>query len=122
MLGQVEAHSGLAPMIGTPFAALRSNFMSALGVPCQEPPYGTLSAIDLATKKLVWQVPLGTVEDTGPLGIKTHLPMLTGMPSVGGPLVTASGLIFYAGTQDFYLRAFDVTTGDEMWKTRWQRR
>ncbi len=91
---------------------------SPLGVPCPAPPFGTMSAIDLTTKQLVWQVPLGTVQDTGPLGIKTHLPMPIGMPTLGGPTSTASGLVFFAGTQDYYLRALDAITGKELWKAR----
>jgi len=66
----------------------------------------------------VWQVPLGTVQDTGPLGIKTHLRMPVGMPTLGGPTSTASGLVFFAGTQDYYLRALDALTGEEVWKAR----
>ena len=103
---------------GAPYAAIRSTFLSPLGVPCQEPPFGTLSAIDLATRTLVWQVPIGTVEETGPFGIRTGLRMPVGMPPVGGPISTASGLTFYAGTQDYYLRAFDTKTGDELWRAR----
>ncbi|MDR8356960.1 PQQ-binding-like beta-propeller repeat protein, partial [Acinetobacter baumannii] len=84
--------------------------------PCNRPPFGTMSAIDLKTKKLVWQVPLGTAEQLGPLGIKSHLPMPLGMPTLGGPTSTASGLVFFAGTQDYYLRALDSKTGKEVWK------
>ena len=91
---------------------------SPLGVPCNTPPFGSMSAIDLNTRKLVWQVPLGTVQDTGPLGIKTHLQIPLGMPTLGGPTSTASGLVFFAGTQDYYLRALDSKTGKEVWKAR----
>ncbi|MCB1500396.1 MAG: membrane-bound PQQ-dependent dehydrogenase, glucose/quinate/shikimate family [Bauldia sp.] len=115
-LGPAGAHDGLAPQTGAPYAAIRSTFLSPLGVPCQEPPFGTLSAIDLATRTLVWQVPIGTVEETGPFGIRTGLRMPVGMPPVGGPISTASGLTFYAGTQDYYLRAFDTMTGEELWR------
>ncbi|MFV3285660.1 membrane-bound PQQ-dependent dehydrogenase, glucose/quinate/shikimate family [Pseudomonas sp. NY15356] len=91
---------------------------SPLGVPCNTPPFGSMSAIDLNTQKLVWQVPLGTVQDTGPLGIKTHMQIPLGMPTLGGPTSTASGLVFFAGTQDYYLRALDSKTGKEVWKAR----
>jgi quinate dehydrogenase (quinone) len=77
-----------------------------------------MSAIDLRTKKLVWQVPLGTVKDTGPMGIKTHMPVPLGLPTLGGPTATASGLVFFAGTQDYYLRALNSLTGDVVWKAR----
>lgn len=77
---------------------------------------GTLTAVDLRTRKIAWQVPLGTPADTGPLGLKTHLPMETGMPSLGGPLTTGGGITFYSGTLDYYLRAFDTDTGRLLWK------
>ncbi|WP_443030540.1 quinate/shikimate dehydrogenase (pyrroloquinoline-quinone) domain protein [Sphingopyxis sp.] len=116
--GAGGSHDGLSAQSGTPYGAAKTTFLSRLGIPCQRPPYGTLTAIDLATKKIAWQVPLGTVRDTGPLGIKMGLPIPVGMPTVGGPMATRSGLVFYAGTLDYYLRAFDVANGIEVWKSR----
>lgn len=111
-------HEGNAPQAGTPWGIEMGRFLSPLGIPCQEPPYGTISAIDLATRKIAWSTPLGTTEDTGPLGIATHLPMPIGMPTRGGPITTSTGLVFIAASQDFYIRAFDVRTGKELWKGR----
>lgn len=109
---------GIVPMEGTPFGAMRERFLSPMGIPCQKPPFGTMSAVDLKSGKLVWQVPVGTVEDTGPLGIRMHMPIPVGMPTLGASLSTQSGLLFFAGTQDFYLRAFDTANGKEIWKSR----
>lgn len=109
---------GMVPMDGTPYGAVRERFLSPLGIPCQKPPFGTMSAVNLKTGKIVWQVPVGTVKDTGPLGIKMRMPMEVGMPTLGASLSTQSGLLFFAGTQDFYLRAFDTATGKEIWKSR----
>ncbi|UFN46919.1 membrane-bound PQQ-dependent dehydrogenase, glucose/quinate/shikimate family [Roseomonas sp. OT10] len=114
----VNTGMGLVPMAGTPYAVDKNRFLSPLGIPCQAPPYGTLSAIDMRTRQLVWQVPVGTVEDTGPLGFRMGLPIPIGMPTLGGTLATQGGLVFIAGTQDFYLRAFDSGTGEEVWKAR----
>ncbi|TBU92715.1 glucose/quinate/shikimate family membrane-bound PQQ-dependent dehydrogenase [Phytopseudomonas dryadis] len=114
----VNTGMGAVPLKGTPYAVNKNRFLSAAGIPCQAPPFGTLTAIDMKTQKIAWQVPVGTVEDTGPLGIKMHLPMPIGMPTLGGSLVTQSGLVFFAGTQDYYLRAFDSGTGKEIWKQR----
>lgn len=109
---------GIVPQEGTPYGAMRQRFLSPLGVPCQKPPFGTLTAIDLNRREILWQVPVGTVQDTGPLGIKMRLPIPIGMPTLGPSLATASGLVFFAGTQDFYLRAYDSNTGKEIWKSR----
>ncbi|MGY0799577.1 membrane-bound PQQ-dependent dehydrogenase, glucose/quinate/shikimate family [Lysobacter sp. A286] len=109
---------GIVPQDGTPYGAMRERYLSQLGIPCQKPPFGTMTAIDLASREILWQVPLGTVQDTGPLGIKMHLPIPVGMPTLGGSLATQSGLVFFAGTQDYYLRALDGRTGKELWKAR----
>jgi quinate dehydrogenase (quinone) len=109
---------GIVPQSGTPFGAMRQRFLSPAGIPCQKPPFGTMSAIDLKTHKLVWQVPIGTVQDTGPIGIKMRLPIPIGMPTLGGSAATQSGLLFFSGTQDYYLRAFDSRTGQVIWKAR----
>jgi quinoprotein glucose dehydrogenase len=70
--------------------------------------------IDLASGELRWEVPLGTTEDLapGPLGFEL------GVPGQGGPIVTASGLIFIGAAMDDYLRAFDVESGEELWRGR----
>ncbi|MGI4878419.1 MAG: membrane-bound PQQ-dependent dehydrogenase, glucose/quinate/shikimate family [Janthinobacterium lividum] len=109
---------GSVPMKGTPYSVTKDRFLSLLGVPCQAPPYGTLTAIDLTTRQIKWQVPVGTVRDTGPMGIRMGLPIPIGLPTLGGTLATQGGLIFIAGTQDFYLRAFNSATGKEVWKGR----
>jgi len=109
----------IRPQLAGPYGGVKIDVLqSPLGIPCPAPPFGTMSAIDLSTRRLLWQVPLGTVRDTGPLGIKTHLPMPIGMPTLGGPTATASGLVFFAGTQDYALRALDALTGKELWRAR----
>ncbi|HDE2635108.1 TPA: PQQ-binding-like beta-propeller repeat protein, partial [Klebsiella pneumoniae] len=50
--------------------------------------------------------------------IRMHMPIPIGMPTLGASLATQSGLLFFAGTQDFYLRAFDTANGKEIWKSR----
>lgn len=114
----INTGMGAVPLKGTPYAVNKNRFMSPLGIPCQTPPFGTLTAVDLKTQKVVWQVPVGTVQDTGPFGIKMHAQMPVGMPTLGGTLATQGGLVFIAGTQDYYLRAFDSSTGKEVWKAR----
>ncbi|MBD8495164.1 glucose/quinate/shikimate family membrane-bound PQQ-dependent dehydrogenase [Pseudomonas syringae] len=114
----INTGMGAVPLKGTPYAVNKNRFLSLAGIPCQAPPYGTLTAIDMKTQKIAWQVPVGTVEDTGPLGIAMGLPIKIGLPTLGGTLSTQGGLIFIAGTQDFYLRAFNSANGEEVWKAR----
>ncbi|MFK3970868.1 glucose/quinate/shikimate family membrane-bound PQQ-dependent dehydrogenase [Pseudomonas sp. NPDC087358] len=109
---------GAVPLKGTPYAVNKNRFLSVAGIPCQAPPFGTLTAIDMKTRKIAWQVPVGTVQDTGPMGIKMHLQLPIGMPTLGGTLSTQGGLVFIAGTQDYYLRAFNSANGEEAWKAR----
>lgn len=111
-----DSHAGLSSQFGTPWGAAKWYLMSPLGVPCQEPPFGTMTAIDLKTQQVAWQMPLGTVEHMGPLNIPTRLPIPIGMPGTGGAVTTQSGLVFYGGTMDKYIRAFDLKTGQEVWK------
>ena len=92
--------------------------LSLLFVPCLQPPNGTLSAVDLATRRVVWQVPAGTAEYAGPFGLKSGLKIPLGAMGLGGPVATAGGLTFHAATQDPYLRAYDTGTGKVVWQTK----
>jgi quinate dehydrogenase (quinone) len=109
---------GAVPMTGAPYWVMKDRFLSALKVPCQKPPFGTMTAVDLKTQKIAWQKPIGTVQDTGPLGLKMGLPVPIGMPTIGGSMATQGGLVFFAATLDYYLRAIDSATGKELWKGR----
>jgi quinoprotein glucose dehydrogenase len=106
------------PQYGTPYAIKVRPWLNVLGVPCNAPPWGTLTAIDLATKKIVWTRPMGTTRDLGPLGLNFNLPLPTGMFNIGGNIVTAGGLIFVGAFGDDYLRAIDERTGEIVWKAR----
>jgi len=114
----VNAGMGAVPLGGTPYSVTKDRFFSPLGIPCQKPPFGSLTAIDLKTRSIAWQVPLGTVRDTRLWGVQMHMPTPIGMPTIGGSLSTGGGLVFFAATQDYYLRAFDSSTGKEVWKAR----
>jgi quinate dehydrogenase (quinone) len=114
----VNAGMGAVPLGGTPYSVTKDRFFSPLGIPCQKPPFGSLTAIDLKTRSVAWQVPLGTVRDTRLAGVQMHMPTPIGMPTIGGSLSTGGGLVFFAATQDYYLRAFDSSTGKEVWKAR----
>jgi quinoprotein glucose dehydrogenase len=107
---------GFEPQEGTPYALERVPLLSPLGAPCNPPPWGTLVAIDVATGAQRWEIPLGTTRDLAPFPVWLFTPK--GVPSIGGPITTASGLTFIGATTDRYLRAFDTATGEELWKGR----
>ena len=99
-------HGEFARQTGAPFALFRTPLLAPSGLPCNAPPWGTVEAVDLFTGKKVWDAPLGSYLP----GIKT------GTINLGGPMVTAGGLVFTAAAMDNYLRAFDSETGKELWK------
>ncbi len=99
---------------GAPFAVKLSAFTSALGLPCQAPPWGYVAGADLTTGEVAWMHKNGTVRDSSPI----PLPFKMGVPNLGGPIMTAGGVAFLSSTLDYYLRAYDVATGEELWKAR----
>jgi quinoprotein glucose dehydrogenase len=111
-----EANPGVefGPQDGMPYAVRREMLLSPLGVPCNAPPWGSLVAVDMRTGEIRWQVPLGTLRDLMPI----PLPITVGVPNLGGPIATAGGVVFIAAAMDNYLRAFDVESGEELWRGR----
>jgi len=97
---------------GAPYGMRRMLLMSPFGAPCNAPPWGMLHAVDLKTGDIKWERPFGFITDIVPV-IGNLLP--EGSPNLGGPMVTASGLIFIAATGDSTIRAYDVETGKELW-------
>ncbi len=104
----------VSPQTGAPFGMIRETLLSPIGTPCNPPPWGTIAALDLQRRKILWEKPLGTTEDIFPLGIA----LATGTPNFGGPVVTAGGLVFIGAAMDRYLRAFDAASGAELWRGR----
>lgn len=109
--GGSEAEGGLFPMNGAPYGFRLTNFVNPLGMPCWKPPYGQVSAIDLKTGETLWQVPFGQVQQWG-----FYMPESWGSPTIGGPVLTKSGLIFIGGSMDARVRALDAATGKVLWK------
>ncbi|HET8746962.1 MAG TPA: PQQ-binding-like beta-propeller repeat protein [Ramlibacter sp.] len=99
---------------GAPYAIKLYPFTSPLGIPCQQPPWGYVAGADLASGRIAWRHRNGTVRDLAPV----PLPFRMGVPSLGGPLVTAGGVAFLSGTLDNYVRAYDMRTGRELWRSR----
>lgn len=88
-----------------------NRFLDPEGYPAMKPPWGTLNAIDLNTGEYLWQVPLGEFPELTEKGFP-----ITGTENYGGPIVTAGGLVFIAGTKDERIRAFDKKTGEVIWE------
>ncbi|HQY69579.1 MAG TPA: pyrroloquinoline quinone-dependent dehydrogenase [Pseudomonadales bacterium] len=110
----MAAGKRMTPSIGAPYAHTMEPMLSPLGAPCIRPPWGTLLAIDLKKGERLWEVPLGSTRDVAPFPLWFDW----GVPNMGGSLLTASGLAFIGATTDNFLRAFDVKTGQELWKAR----
>jgi quinoprotein glucose dehydrogenase len=94
---------------GTPYGMRRIAFRSRLGVPCVKPPWGMLTAVDMEHGTLKWQIPLGDAP---------FIHVNIGMPAIGGPIVTASGLIFIAASVDGRMRAFETDSGKLLWEVK----
>jgi quinoprotein glucose dehydrogenase len=99
---------------GAPYAVRISPFLSPLGMPCQAPPWGFVAGVDLAKGKIVYQHVNGTVKDLS----RISMPLKLGVPGIGGPIMTRGGLAFLSGTLDYFVRAYDVSTGRQLWESR----
>lgn len=106
----------ISPQTGAPYGMRRDLLRSPVGLPCNPPPWGQLHAVDMRTGEVLWEVPLGTSRDLAPGS--QFLLGATGTPGFGGPIATASGLVFIGAAMDNYIRAFDARSGKELWKGR----
>jgi quinoprotein glucose dehydrogenase len=111
-LGYVDASTKTIPFYQTPYKATGYNkFLTREGYPAVAPPWGSLTAIDLSSGKIMWKDTLGDYPEFKARGIHT------GTENYGGPVVTAGGLIFIAATRDAKFRAFNKRTGALLWET-----
>jgi quinoprotein glucose dehydrogenase len=105
---RVDAGRGLTDfeytrMHGTAFVMRRRLILGPTGLPCTPAPFGALVAVNLKTGGIAWTAPLGTMGG------------FPGSPNLGGPIVTAGGIVFIGATLDRTFHAFDVEAGRELW-------
>ena len=112
--GTKGSEQGLNRNEGAPYGVYMGPFLSPLGIPCQAPPWGYVTGVDLTTGKMIYKHRNGTVYDMTPL----PLPLKVGVPGIGGPMMTRGGVAFLGAAVDDYLRAYDVTTGRQLWEAR----
>lgn len=110
------SEQGLQPNAGAPYAVELGPLLSIFNLPCQAPSWGNRVGIDLQSAEVTWRYRNGTTRDSMPFGLPIALNL--GVPALGGPVTTASGVSFLAGTLDQYLRAYDIATGEELFKGR----
>jgi len=103
-------------MVGTPYVLRRRVLLGPSGLPCSPPPWGTLVAVDLQTGHIRWETPLGSF--TRPFGadMLARIKPEWGSPNLGGPMVTAGGVVFIAASIDRWLHAYDIETGRQLWQ------
>ena len=102
--------AGFYPQEGAPYGIELTNWWTDLGLPCWKPPYGTFSAYDLSTGERLYEVPFGLSQQWGFYGLSDW-----GSPTLGGPVVTAGGVVFIGASMDARVRALDAATGAELW-------
>ncbi|MFK3777827.1 glucose/quinate/shikimate family membrane-bound PQQ-dependent dehydrogenase [Agrobacterium sp. NPDC089420] len=114
--GQDEKGSeqGLNRNDGAPYGVFMGPFLGPLQIPCQAPPWGYVAGADLRTGDIAYKHKNGTVHDMTPL----PLPFKVGVPGIGGPMITKGGVAFLGAAVDNYLRAYDLTTGRQLWEAR----
>lgn len=110
--------TGIQPQYGVPYGVTLNPFLSPFGLPCKQPAWGYISALDLKTNEVVWKKRIGTPRDSLPFSLPFPLPFNLGMPMLGGPISTAGNVLFVGATADNYLRAYNMSNGEKLWEGR----
>ena len=100
------------PQAGTPYCVDTGFVSSPIGVPCTEPPWGTLDAVDIEAGRKLWSVPLGTTRNMAPFPFW----WIKGLPGFAAPMMTGSELVFSGVSNEHAFRAFSLRDGRELWK------
>nr|CDQ34213.1 Quinoprotein glucose dehydrogenase [Virgibacillus halodenitrificans] len=103
--------SGFSPQTGAPYGMRLEVARNWLGMPCWEPPFGEVVALDMKTGDVKWRRPIGSSQQYG-----FFMPESWGSPTIGGPAVTAGNLVFIGASMDAKLRAYSLDSGKELWE------
>ena len=109
---KLRGPGGYAAQAGSAYGFKLENFLNMWGMPCWEPPYGTLLSYDMNTGKLNWEKPFGAVQKWG-----FYMPDSWGSVTIGAPVITKSGLVFIGASMDSRVRAIDLKSGNVLWKS-----
>lgn len=112
LIPRADCGESMQPQEGTPYCVDTGFLRSPLGLPCTAPPWGTLDAVDLATGQRLWSVPMGTTRDLAPFPFW----WIKGLPGLAAPMMTAGGLVFAGISNEHAFRAFDLDSGEELWR------
>ena len=104
---------GWSRMSGTPYIMQRDILTSFLGLPCTQPPWGRVVAMDLDAREILWETEIGTVRDLTPAMVPN---LKYGIPGMGGALLTGSGLVFIGAIAEHSIRALDTQSGEVLWR------
>ncbi|WP_246673999.1 PQQ-binding-like beta-propeller repeat protein [Mesorhizobium sp. B2-7-3] len=110
LAGDSGNEQGYYPQEGAPYGMSLHNALNWLGMPCWAPPFGEIAAIDMTTGDVKWRRPMGASQKWG-----FYMPESLGSVTIGGPAVTAGGLIFIGGSMDAKVRAYSLANGQELW-------
>ena len=102
--------NGFYPQIGAPYGMSLLNAQNWAGMPCWAPPFGEIVAINMNTGDVKWRRPMGAVQQWG-----WYMPESMGSPTIGGPAVTAGGVVFIGASMDAKVRAYSLDDGKELW-------
>ncbi|STU73929.1 glucose dehydrogenase [Klebsiella pneumoniae] len=107
--------SGVQPQYGVPYGVTLNPFLSPFGCRANSRP-GGISPPGSETNEVVWKKRIGTPQDSLPFPMPVKLPFTMGMPMLGGPISTAGNVLFIGATADNYLRAYNMSNGEKLWK------
>ena len=107
--------AGFSPQAGSPYGMRLEVARNWLGMPCWKPPFGELVALDMHTGDVKWRRPVGASQQYG-----FFMPEKWGSPTIGGPAVTAGGVVFIGASMDAKLRAYSLETGEQLWSDQAQ--